>query len=399
VGFVIAQVGCYTSFLPLLQILVPMKAAMLAPAHKAQLLSEVASLGAFAAGLANLLAGWVSDHTRSRFGRRRPWLVFGALTTALSYGLIGWSSTPLALVASVLVFQMVFNFAFAPLLALIPDRVPDGQKGRVAALASLGLPVGSVVGSVLVGAMLRGEGARFAALAVIVLGSIIPFALMIHDAPSDRMEGPLQSKRMRRRWTWAWPRFSRDFLFVWGGRCLVLTGFSLVQTYLLYHLQDVVRYAPTNKGGAAADMARLAVVFGVTNVAAGLTAGWLSDRVGRRKVFVILGALVLAAAMISLSLGRSWAALVISYASLGCGAGCYYAVDLALVAEVLPSGDAVGRDLGIVNLSNTAPQIAAPAIAALVLNMHGAEIRWLFALAAGLTAIGAAMVAPVRRVR
>src|ERR1700761_2571530 len=63
-GFVVAQVGAYVSFLPLLQILVPLKAAALAPGSKAVLVSQIALLGALVAALTNLTVGFLSDRTR-----------------------------------------------------------------------------------------------------------------------------------------------------------------------------------------------------------------------------------------------------------------------------------------------------------------------------------------------
>jgi len=135
-GFVIAQVGAYVSFLPLLQILAPLKAAILAPASKAELVSQIALLGAVAAASTNLLVGFLSDRTRGRWGRRRPWIVAGAVLAAASYALIDLANSPLTLLVSILVFQVAFNLAFAPLQALIPDRVPDQQKGWVSAIAS-----------------------------------------------------------------------------------------------------------------------------------------------------------------------------------------------------------------------------------------------------------------------
>jgi len=103
--------------------------------------------------------------------------------------------------------------------------------------------------------------------------------------------------------------------------------------------------------------------------------------------------------MLGLALARGWLGVAISYGVLGCGAGCYFAVDLALIAQVLPSASSVGRDLGVINLSNTVPQIAAPAIAGVLLAAPNASIRWVFALAAVLAVLGAGMVLPIRRVR
>ena len=193
-GFVIAQVGAYVSFLPLLQILVPLKAAALAPASRNELVSQIALLGAVAAASTNLLAGFLSDRTRGRWGRRRPWIVAGALLAAASYSLVDLANSPLALLASILVFQFAFNLAFAPLQALIPDLVPDRQKGWVSAMASLGLPLGTVVGSVLVGMVVHDMAGRFLALAVIVVVALVPFALAIRDPLSPAIPPPRTSR-------------------------------------------------------------------------------------------------------------------------------------------------------------------------------------------------------------
>ncbi len=392
-GFVVAQVGAYVSFLPLLQILVPLKAAVLSPASKAELVSQIALLGAVAAALANLLVGFVSDRTRGRWGRRRPWIVAGAVLAAASYGLIDLANTPLTLIASILAFQLAFNLAFAPLQALVPDRVPDRQKGWVSAMAGLGLPLGSVVGSVLVGMLVHDMTVRFMALAAIVLVTLVPFALAIRD-PLPATSPPSLS-----RLKFSWPRFTADFSFVWIGRCLVQTAFSMAQIYLLLYLQETFAAHVATGWTPEAEMARMAVVFGVANAAVGVLAGRASDLLGRRKLFVFGGAIVLGGAMLGLALARGWLGVAISYGVLGCGAGCYFAVDLALIAQVLPSASTVGRDLGVINLSNTVPQIAAPAIAGVLLAAPDTSIRWVFALAAVLAVVGAGMVLPIRRVR
>jgi MFS family permease len=400
-GYVVAQVGAYVSFLPLLLILAPMKAAVLAPGHKAQLLSLISALGALTAAASNLAAGWASDRTRGSWGRRRPWIFGGAIATALSYGLIARAHTPLALTASILVFQLVFNFAFAPLAALIPDRVPDRQKGWVSALTGLGLPLGSVIGSAVVAALATNEAGCFAALGLIVAGTMAPFALAIRDplppgpAPAG-MRGPAGSAG---RALWGDFAFSADFAYVWIGRCLVQTAFSLAQVYLLYFLEQALVYGVDRAGRPETDMARLSAIFAIANVGCGLLAGRLSDRLRRRKPFVIVGALVVGAAALGLASAHAWPVIAASYAILGCGAGCYFAADLALVAQVLPSLTTAGRDLGVVNLSSTLPQVAGPALAGLLLSLAGPDLRWVYGAAALLAVTGAAMAAPIRHVR
>ena len=144
-AFTLAQIGAYVSFMPLFQVLLPLKAEAIDSAGKAVLLSHVAIFGSITASLANLLAGAISDRTTSRFGRRRPWMVVGGLATVASYFFIMTADTELKLMLGVVGFQLAFNLLFSAMLAVLPDRVPDAQKGRVAAFLSLGHPIGDAL--------------------------------------------------------------------------------------------------------------------------------------------------------------------------------------------------------------------------------------------------------------
>ncbi len=397
-AFTLAQVGAYVSFVPLFQILLPLKAEQIDPAHKAVLLSQVTLYGALVAGIANLLAGAISDRTASRFGRRRPWMLVGALGTLAAYGAIFRADTAAELLGGILVFQLMFNFLFAALLAVMADRVPDHKKGLVSGLMALGLPLGTFGGTALVGGLLQGEGARFAALGLVTALAIIPFPLRLDDPPLRARPPFLLPDFIKG--LWVDPRAHPDFAFAWAGRFLVLVAFSLVQSYMLYYLQDSLHYARLFPGlRAEGGLAVLAAIAAVGNVIFAIVGGVLSDRIGRRKVFVVVGALLIAAAIAILALVPSWPAVMAAYVLYGCGSGCYYAVDMALITQVLPSARDVGKDLGIINLSNTLPQAVAPLLGVWFLGAARADFRSLFLLAAGLCLIGGMMVLPIRKVR
>ena len=397
-AFTLAQVGAYIAFVPLFQILLPLKAAAIDPAHKAELLSRVVFWGALAAGASNLLAGAVSDRTTSGFGRRRPWLLAGALGTVLAYGVIFLARDGVGLLAGVLFFQLAFNFLFAALLAVMPDRVPDRQKGLVSGLMSLGLPLGSMGGAAIVGGLFTGEAARFSALAAVAVVAIVPFALRLEDPPL-RQARPFRLDQFLRG-LWVDPRAHPDFAIAWIGRCLVIVAFSVVQSYMLYYLQDSLHYSRLFPGQRPEEgMAVLAAIAAVGNVGLAIACGVLSDRIGRRKVFVTLGAAMIAAAILAIALAPGWPAVMAAYVLYGCGSGCYYAVDMALIAQVLPSVKDVGKDLGIVNLSNTLPQSAAPLLGILFLGSGHGDFRSLFLVAAAFAVTGGLMVLPIRKVR
>ena len=395
----LAQVGAFTCFVPLLQVLAPLKAAAIDPVHKTTLLATIVFLGAIVASLANLAAGVISDHTRSRFGRRRPWLVAGLIGSLFAYWLIYAAKTPLGLIVGIVTFQLAFNFLFSALVAILPDRVPDAQKGKVSAVAVLGFPVGSVVGAALVGRLFHAEAARYLALSVVVAATLLPLILGLADARFEQAKAPPRWSALLRS-LWVDPRCHRDFAFAWTGRLLVGVAHSVVQAYLLFYLQDSVRYSRLFRGRPAEEgLSVLIAAACVASVTAAIFAGLISDKLGRRKGFVTLGALLMAGAMAGLALAPTWNAVLAVYFVYGLGSGCFQATDMALVAQVLPRVRDAGKDLGVINLSNTLPQAAAPVMAVWLLGALHTDYRSLFLTVAVVGVAGGLLILPIRSVR
>jgi MFS family permease len=401
-AYALAQIGAFISFIPLLQVLAPLKAEAIDPLHKTVTLSTVLLYGAIVAGVSNLVAGAVSDRTRSRFGRRKPWLVVGLVGSLAGYWLIWQAKTPLMLTLGVCFFQLFFNFLFAALNAILPDQVPDRQKGRFAAAAALGLPVGTVAGMALVGKVFDTEASRFIGLAVVVTIALLPLILLLKDRrlePDEAPRAPLNWRSLAGT-LWLFLRTRRDFAFAWCGRFLVILAHSMIQGYFLFYLQDAVRYPHLFPGHRAEEgLATLTAVQCVTSVAAAFASGWLSDRLGRRKIFVTAGALVLAAGSIGFTFAPTWGAVIGAYLVYGVGTGCFYTLDMALIAQVLPRVRDAGKDLGVINLSNTLPQAISPMLAVLVLNGLHADYRALFLAASVICGVGGLLIQPIRGVR
>jgi MFS family permease len=399
-AFTLAQIGAYVSFMPLFQVLLPLKAEAIASTDKAILLSYVAIFGSITASLANLLAGAISDRTTSRFGRRRPWMVAGGLATVASYFFIMTADTAPELMLGVVGFQLAFNMLFSALLAVLPDRVPDAQKGRVAAFLSLGHPIGAMAGAVLVGGLLVGEAARYIAISVVLLLSIAPFALGLNDAPLAADDRPPFRWRVFLADLWIDPRAHPDFALAWVSRFMVLVAITLTQCYMLFYLQDALHYSQLFPGQRPEQgMALLTTVATVANVCCGMLGGMLSDRLKRRKFFAAGAAMTIAAATVTFSLVPSWPVVLLGFVIFGCGVGCYYAVDIALVSQVLPSQKDAGKDLGVINLANTLPQAMAPILAMWVLGPAHVNYHALYLVAAGLAAAGGLAILPIRGVR
>ena len=398
-GYTLAQIGAYISFVPLFQVLLPLKAAGIDPTHKTVLLSQVGLWGAVVAALANLAAGAISDRTTLRFGRRRPWLLVGAAATLAAYGLIYRAGDAASLLAGVIAFQLGFNFLFAALLAVMADRVPDTQKGLVSAMFSLGYPLGTLVGTSVVGGLIFDPGARFVAIGLVLLVTLVPFALAYKDRPAE----PRRDSRslIRRMASFSIdPLRDRDFALAWTGRFFVILAFVVAQGYSLYFLQDVLGYGKLFPGQRPEQgLALLTAVSALANIGMSLLGGLFSDRLGRRKLFVAAGGVIIALGIAAFALAPTWPIALMAYALYGCGAGCYYAVDMALITQVLPSAENAGKDLGLINLSNALPQVTAPLLAVWLAQTAGADLRALFLIAAASAAVGGLIVLPIRGVR
>lgn len=137
----------------------------------------------------------------------------------------------------------------------------------------------------------------------------------------------------------------------------------------------------------------------VVVVAASLIGGRLSDRTGRRKRFVLTAAVVYGLAMFVIAIASNFNGFLVGMAIGGLGFGVYTAVDLALVADVLPDSDNAAKDLGVLNIAGALPFSVAPGIAPAVLAIGGGSYGVLYAVAGVCAIIGAVAILPVKGVR
>jgi len=227
----------------------------------------------------------------------------------------------------------------------------------------------------------------------------VPYGLLLRDKPlSKEFIPPFQL------WTflkgfWVNPRQHPDFGWAWITRFLVVLGYSLGTGYLFFYLQDVVKYEQHFPGKSVLQGAStLQIISTVATIAFTVIGGFISDRTGRRKIFVILSSIILGLMLLGYGFFPVWEALLVVTAISGLGFGVYLAVDLALVTQVLPSAKDRAKDLGIINIANTLPLSMAPLMAAYVINTTHSYLL-MFVIGAIVTLLGAILVQPIKSVR
>ena len=393
VAYTAAQIGAFIGFIPLLTLLLPLKAAAIAPTGKAELLALVALWGAVTAGLANVLAGALSDRARQRAGGRWRWMAAGLGATLASYGLIAIANTSWALLMAVVALQISLNLMLNPLAAVLPDEVPDSQKGAVSGFAGLAYPVASLFGALVIGIMLPTEPARLWAVVAAMLMLVLPFILFV------RRRGATSFAPASPAWSWVALK-DHDFRMAFVSRLLVQTAVAMNVLYLLFFLQRETGIASVLPGQRPeAVVGWILAASTAAAILAGLWAGMASDRSGRRRELIFAGGLCLAAGALLMAVRPQWPAPVLAQIVFGIGVGIYGVVDTALIAQVLPSRGNTGRDLGLMNVATTAAQVLAPLLALGALQLVGHDLRLLFALSGLIATGGATAILAIQRVR
>ena len=281
------------------------------------------------------------------------------------------------------------------MIAVLPDQVPTDQRGLVAGVLGICLPIASVSGTFLVQLFTGNQLAMF--LVPCALGGvfILIFAITLKDRRLAKADKPAWSLREFASTFYVNPRKRQDFAWAFASRFLFVTAYAFLITYQAYYLLDKI-------GSAEADVPRQiflgTLVQSTFVVLASLVGGKLSDWTGRRKIFVLIAAIIYGLALFAIAIASDFNAFLVGMAIGGLGFGAYVAVDLALVADVLPEKEKA-KDLGVMNIAGALPFSIAPAIAPVVLAIGGGSYGVLYAFAGFCAILGAIAILPVRSVR
>ena len=394
----LANLGLYLAYLGPIAVLLPNQVQAIAgPAHKVAVLGWVTGIGAAVAMVANPVAGALSDRTVSRLGRRRPWIAGGALAGAAALVLLAGQHALVGVILGWCLAQASLNAMQASLSAVVPDQVPVAQRGTVSGWIGLPQSVGVLLAVVLVTDVVSGNGG-YVLLAACVLACALPFAITMPDLRMPRSARRARDWRAFARSFWLSPRRYPDFAWAWLTRFAVNLGNAMTLLYLLYFLRDRLHYSRLFPGHKAEDgLVVLILLYLAGVVLTAVAGGMVSDRTGRRKLPVTVAGLVMAAAAVLLALWPSWPAAMAAAAIIGLGYGVYLSVDAALVTQVLPTAAGRAKDLGIINIANSGPQVLAPAIAAPLVSQLGGY-RSLYLSVAVITVLGSLFVQRIRSV-
>ena len=360
--------------------------------------------------------GLLSDRSHSRFGRRRPFLLAGVLLDLVFLAWIALAGNFWSLAAAILFIQFSSNVSHGPLQALIPDLVPEDQRGRASGVKAifellpvvlLGLTIAPLVGAGQFNWAVVATGGGLLLILIIALATV-------HETPlSDPVITPLRPALIgvlgmlaglalgglaglaggaalgglaamvavllgssRNAWeigvavggvasmamavlagVWSGVRVTLGRLpssrgsFLWWvvNRLMFLAAITSIQGFAPFFLM----YAfGVNAEQGAAMTGQLMTTVGIFTLVSALPAGWLSDRVGHKRLLELSG--YLGALGTALLLAMVWlpdiGIITLAGVILGLATGLFVTVNWSLGTHLVPPQEA-GRYLGVSNLA------------------------------------------------
>lgn len=392
----ITSLVLFATYSGLVAMLLPNQVLAIDAENKVSNLAIVTTTSFIFTLFAQPIVGAFSDRTRSRLGRRAPWMIIGAAVGAIFLVGLGSLTSILWIAIFWVVIQVSLNALQGPMTAIVPDRFPRERRGVASAMVGIGTMVGGTAGVIVAANLASNVGLGYTVFGIAILVVTLAYVLINRDYSSkDAAHPPFRWKAFFAGF-WINPRTNPDFAWAFAARFLFILGYFVVFAFQLYILTDYIGLPVAEANGA---MVPLSLAGMVTTVIAVVISGAWSDRIGRRKVFIYAATVFMVVGLLMPLLMPSVTGMLIMAAINGFGFGLYMASDTALMTEVLPGGGvAAGKDLGILNVATNIPQAMSPAIAGLLIgSLGGYPALFIFGMVS--VVLAAVALVPIKSVR
>jgi len=342
--------------------------------------------------------GYISDYTVSRWGRRKPYIVFGSLLDLAFLLGIAMGNSVLMLAVFMILLSFSTNIARGPFQGYVPDLIAEPQVGMASGMVGMMQIVGNVTGFLLVSlsVAIGHMELSLVAVAIVELVTMLSVVLKVGKGmPPRPREGKSWTRIAREAWATDILR-ERSYVWLLVSRLMFLVAGSLLVNFVVIYLSRA--YGMSKEEANGMYMIILIVVV-LSNVIAILPASKLSDRIGRKAViFAACGVGALGSAIIALT--PSIPLAIVGAALFGAANGTFLAVDWALMTDIIPRASA-GRYMGMSNVATGSATPISMALGGVVLDIvtrAGQEPlspRVVFIIAVAAYAVAAVALRPV----
>src|SRR2546423_11468106 len=346
--------------------------------------------------------GALSDNSSFSLGRRRPYIAIGVVGDIIFLTLIAFVTSYWALLVVYVFFQIASNTAQGPYQGMLPDQVPANQRGEASGYYGLMNMLGTIVGFLVVGALLIPT--HHIRLAILTLPLVVAIAgiLVIFGVP-DRRRTSASSQRLARSVFLSFAidtKRYRDFAWLMVSRLFFLMAPVGISTYAFNFIRYTFNYSEGKASLYASALQAVVVIFAAILC---MTAGFLAERYGKKRL--IAAACVIGAVGSSLLIFAPSLPRILGFGLIvGISLGTFLSVDWAFMTDLIPKAEA-GRYMGVSNIATASAGLIArpllgPIIDAFTTNRTSAVgYRVMFGIVTGFFLIALLTLQPVREIK
>lgn len=400
-GLIIGPASWLGPYIAAAGLFLPAMIQQLDAEHKIEIVALFATLAMIVAAVSNMVAGALSDRTRSRFGKRTPWLIGGAFGFMIA--LLGASvapNVPLLLTAWLLA-QVALNFIVAPMVAWIDLAAPSAKGTASSAYGGLGMALGNNGFNVVAATLLGQFRLGLAIFGVVSFIGVLVAALIVREPSNidevfETREKTQKQQASLKSMSVVFPKWSdgRDYYLALIGKLFQGVGNFAVVGFLLYIMTDFMNKGTDEAAGSIQLINVIMLVFGILM---GFVAGPAADKLNVLKLPVGLSSILLAVGALAMFLLRNDAGIIVYGFAAGLGMGLWNSLDNYLNLRVIPDKSRVAFFLGVYNLGNTLTQAIAPVLAAVVITVFGFPA--IFLMSAVFALIGGGFILAIKSVK
>jgi Na+/melibiose symporter-like transporter len=355
-------------------------------AHEGVAAGFLKSIGTIVAVVWQPLVGGISDRTITPWGRRRPFIATGTAGDLLFLTGIALSGSYWWIVVFYFLLQLASNTAQAPYQGLLPDVVPQAQRGEASGYYGVANLAGIAAGTIGAGLLLAhlGRGAAIASICVVLVTTMLVtvFAVPDHARPADT-----QFKNLREMFgkTFGVPLRHRSFVWLMVSRLLIFMGFGGLQNYAFFYFNNVF-FQHNSKATALAASTLLGFAIAVAALVS-WPASRISDRTGRKPLVFAAGMCGAAGSLVLIFSHFQWvpegiiaplahtlnvpelaAQSTLTGIVIGVGLGVFFSVDWAFIQDIIPAREG-GLYMGFSNIATAGAGIIAVAVGGPLLDI------------------------------
>ncbi|MBT1165389.1 MFS transporter [Bifidobacterium simiarum] len=376
-------------------ILLPAKISEIAPDNKVSIVALVTTVTMLVSIVAGIVGGALSDRTRSRFGSRTPWIVGYTVVGSIALLVFAFADNLAVVLGAWWIYAAIYNAMLAAGCAWQPDQIAPRWRGTASSMYGVGHQA-ALQGSQILAAPFVSNVPRGTIVVLVVAAIINSVAVLICREPSNR-DVPVEGGSMGFAETFKSflppAHAGRDYWLAALARFLWMAPGG-IGTYRLYTLTDYMGQSKDDAGYWMGIMATLGMVVAITFC---VVSGPISDRFRSVKI-------PLAVAIFTVGL-PCWLPFfmptpvmyVVYVAASSIGSGVFSSLDQSIMTTVLPNPKTAAKDLAFLNSCGVVGNLAAPLIAAGVINVFG--YRGLFPMGFTILTLAAVCVFCIRKVR